>query len=273
MCPNAILCLEALPHNEMGKLQRLEIPSPVPGAQLTSPEQSGEGRPGALPLDPAGGKPPDPRNLEGKEGASHALHNQHRGNAPSLPSKSWRPGASPGGACHQSATGSSAGGVGGKAPRLFHPIALIRRAELLDGRIVDVRIADGRISAVGTFQPEPLEPVIDAEFCLLLPGLHDHHIHVAAAAAALASVRCGPPEVRDLDGLAARLRQPGTGWLRGVAYHESVAGLIDRDWLDRAVSDRPVRIQHRSGRLWILQFRRALSSGQIGIEGAARIGA
>jgi len=85
---------------------------------------------------------------------------------------------------------------------------------------------------------------------LLLPGLHDHHIHVAALAASLTSVRCGPPEVRDGDAFAACLKVPGNGWLRATGYHESVAGMLDADMLDRIVPDRPVRVQHRSGRMW-----------------------
>jgi len=44
----------------------------------------------------------------------------------------------------------------------------------------------------------------------------------------------------------------GDGWLRGVNYHESIAGDLDRWQLDMLVSDRPARIQHRSGKLWIL---------------------
>jgi predicted amidohydrolase YtcJ len=47
----------------------------------------------------------------------------------------------------------------------------------------------------------------------------------------------------------------GSGWLRGVGYHEHVAGDIDRSWLDRHGPPRPVRLQHRSGRLWILNSR------------------
>ncbi|MFT5483534.1 MAG: putative amidohydrolase YtcJ [Halieaceae bacterium] len=41
-------------------------------------------------------------------------------------------------------------------------------------------------------------------------------------------------------------------WLRGIAYHPSIAGDIDRDWLDQHIPDRPVRVQHRGGRLWVL---------------------
>lgn len=109
--------------------------------------------------------------------------------------------------------------------------------------------------AIGALPADPGEQVIDAACGLLLPGLHDHHVHLAATAASLASVRCGPPHVTDEDQLAAALRIPGEGWLRGIGYHESVAGMIDRHWLDRVVRDRPVRIQHRSGRLWTFNTR------------------
>jgi predicted amidohydrolase YtcJ len=50
---------------------------------------------------------------------------------------------------------------------------------------------------------------------------------------------------------AARTAPPG-GWVRGVGYHQSVAGDLDRRGLDAAITDRPVRVQHRSGALWIL---------------------
>jgi predicted amidohydrolase YtcJ len=127
---------------------------------------------------------------------------------------------------------------------------LIRRAELEDGTIADVRIDARRITAIGDLAPLLQEPVVDARGGLLLPGLHDHHIHVAATAAALSSVRCGPPDVIDEAGFAAALRAPGDGWLRATGYHESVAGMLDTRALDRIVADRPVRVQHRSGRMW-----------------------
>ena len=42
------------------------------------------------------------------------------------------------------------------------------------------------------------------------------------------------------------------GWIRGVGYFESVAGELDRARLDRLAPARPLRIQHRSGALWML---------------------
>ena len=129
---------------------------------------------------------------------------------------------------------------------------LIRGAERDGSGQGDVRIAHGRIAAIGQLAPRDGERVIDARGGLLLPGLHDHHIHVAALAAALTSVPCGPPAIHDLDGLTAALRRPGRGWLRGIGYHESVAGLLDRSALDVIAPDRPVRVQHRGGRMWFL---------------------
>jgi predicted amidohydrolase YtcJ len=128
---------------------------------------------------------------------------------------------------------------------------LIRNAEIWDGsECCDLRIAEGRIAAIGALAPLGGEPVIDARGGALLPGLHDHHIHLAALAARRQSLFCGPPEVADADALAARLSTPGRGWLRGIGYHESVAGMLDAAMLDAMAPDRPVRIQHRSGRMW-----------------------
>lgn len=127
---------------------------------------------------------------------------------------------------------------------------LIRRAELEDGRVCDIRIADERIAAIGGLDPTDGETIIEASGGLLLPGLHDHHIHTAALAAARTSIRCGPPEVTDSTSLAAALGVPGSDWLRATGYHESVAGMLDRATLDRIAPDRPLRIQHRGGRMW-----------------------
>ena len=129
--------------------------------------------------------------------------------------------------------------------------SLFRNVQV-DGARVDVRLARGRVSMIGQLAARPGERVVEAEGGALLPGLHDHHIHGAALAVARSSVACGPPDVLDAEGLASALGRPGTGWLRGVGYHESVAGMLDTATLDRWARDRPVRVQHRSGRMWFL---------------------
>jgi predicted amidohydrolase YtcJ len=103
----------------------------------------------------------------------------------------------------------------------------------------DVRVVDGVIAAIGALEREPGEEVVDAAGGALLPGLWDHHVHLRALAAARASV--------DVSALG-----PGEGWLRATGYHESMGGPLDRWVLDRLVGDRPVRVQHRSGELWVL---------------------
>ncbi|PLW69180.1 amidohydrolase family protein [Pseudohalioglobus lutimaris] len=131
---------------------------------------------------------------------------------------------------------------------------LIQNAELGGTRVVDVRCDNGRVTRIGErLAASPGELCIDAAGGALLPGLHDHHLHLLALAAAESSVVCGPPRVTTMRQLAQVLRaQAGSGWIRGIAYHESVAGDIDRRVLDQLVADRPVRIQHRSGKLWMV---------------------
>jgi predicted amidohydrolase YtcJ len=152
---------------------------------------------------------------------------------------------------------------------------LIRNAEIEGAAPIDLRIDDGHVSASGvSLERRTGEPVLDADGGALLPGLHDHHLHLFALAASLDSVRCGPPDVRtpaDLErSLQSHSRRRSVSragattssqstassarqqWLRGIGYCESVAGPLDRWALDHWVADRPVRIQHRSGALWIL---------------------
>ncbi|WP_197375737.1 amidohydrolase family protein [Mycolicibacterium baixiangningiae] len=130
---------------------------------------------------------------------------------------------------------------------------LIQRATLLDGSRVDIRSAD-RIRAVAeTLEPERGETVLDAGYATVIPGLHDHHVHLHAAAAAFDSVRVGPADVGHRDGLTRALADavPGEdGWIRAVGYHEAVAGPLDRALLDELGPPVPVRVQHRSGVLW-----------------------
>jgi predicted amidohydrolase YtcJ len=124
-------------------------------------------------------------------------------------------------------------------------MSLLFRDVEVRGSRVDVRVQDGLISAVGPSLSAGSSSVVDGGGGALLPGLHDHHLHLLSLAASLHSVDCST-------GLAGLAAAPGTGWVRGVGYHESVAGPLDRHLLDRLVPDRPVRVQHRSGSLWVL---------------------
>ncbi|MFJ8023532.1 amidohydrolase family protein [Streptomyces sp. NPDC096311] len=143
------------------------------------------------------------------------------------------------------------------------PGLLIRNAEL-HGRITtDVRIRDGAVLEIGAgLTVHRGEDVLDARGGALLPGLCDHHLHLHAMAAADRSVLCGPPSVTGREALAEALsRAPSDdrGWVRGIGYSEEVAGLLDSAGLDRLHPDRPVRLQHRSGALWVVNSAGARS--------------
>lgn len=131
---------------------------------------------------------------------------------------------------------------------------LIRQAAL-SGALVDLRV-NAVVEAVAPhLEPRPGEAVLDAHGGELLPGLHDHHIHIYAAAAAATALDCqvgpGNPE-RGRERLAERIAEhPGQGWVRGINYHEQQLGELDRWMLDAMCSNRPLRIQHRSGKVWV----------------------
>ncbi len=142
---------------------------------------------------------------------------------------------------------------------------LIKRATLLGGTTVDIRVSE-RIDQMGEdLVAERGEGVLYAGGGTVLPGLHDHHVHVRSAASALDSFFVGPPGVTTKAQLTQLLSNatPGPdGWIRAVGYHESVAGELDRAALDALVPRVPVRIQHRSGALWILN---SAALGRVGL--------
>jgi predicted amidohydrolase YtcJ len=132
---------------------------------------------------------------------------------------------------------------------------LIQRATLLDGTVTDIRVG-AQIDELGDgLRPERGETVLDAHGATVIPGLHDHHVHLRSAAAAMDSLLLGPPAIRTKEQLAQALSTANPkvdGWIRAIGYHESVAGELDRAALDAIVPGGPVRVQHRSGALWIL---------------------
>ncbi len=138
---------------------------------------------------------------------------------------------------------------------------LITDAEVQGAR-VDVHIRQGHIDWISPTRTSPAprasrwpppsaERTIEAQGGALLPGLHDHHTHLLAMAAAQSSldVRHG-----NLDQVIrqAHAVQPAGAWLRLIGYDESVSGPLDRDRLDALAPARPVRVQHRSGAMWVL---------------------
>jgi predicted amidohydrolase YtcJ len=121
------------------------------------------------------------------------------------------------------------------------------------GVLRDVRVRYAKIAEIGTALAGHGEQVVSGAGGALLPGLHDHHCHLLATAAAADSVPCGPPEVTTMAGLEAALRsavQGGAaskdGWVRGVGYDDAVAGPLDSAALDRLAAEVPVRVGRMS---------------------------
>jgi predicted amidohydrolase YtcJ len=124
---------------------------------------------------------------------------------------------------------------------------LIRNVEIGGRPNQDCLVRDGAIAAVGRNLPNPGVDELPGRGGALLPGLADHHLHLFAMAAAAHSFDLSLHA--DLNALS-RFNTAG-GWVRVVGWDER-HGDLDRDRLDALVGDRPVRVQHRSGALWVL---------------------
>lgn len=126
----------------------------------------------------------------------------------------------------------------------------------VDGERVDVRMEGPEVVAVGRDLPRAGARRIDAGGAALLPGLHDHHLHLLAMAAAATSVSVGDPGCAGEGAFDAVVRdahasQAAGEWLRVVGYDER-HGPLDRHRLDRLAPGRAVRVQHRSGAAWVV---------------------
>ena len=123
-----------------------------------------------------------------------------------------------------------------------------------EGTPFDLRFSEQILERSATLVPRPDEPVHDAGGRCAVPGLHDHHCHFLAYAAALASVDCAASALEQPEALIRFLSEQlpnHSDGLRAIGYHEGGHGLIDRHALNRLSSSVPVRVQHRTGRLWI----------------------
>ncbi|BBC31264.1 hypothetical protein SGFS_025580 [Streptomyces graminofaciens] len=118
---------------------------------------------------------------------------------------------------------------------------------------VDCRIRDGVVAEIGPrLSPRADEFVVRGEGGALLPGLADHHLHLTAMAASYTSLDVS---ALSREGLASALAEaaPGTdGWVRAVGFDDVLHGDLDRDVVDRWNNAVPVRVQHRSGALWVV---------------------
>lgn len=131
---------------------------------------------------------------------------------------------------------------------------LIRNVEIGGRAGLDVRIEDGRISEIGARLGRCADD-IDGRGGGLIPGLHDHHIHLFALAAQASSVALD--DLTSADQLRARIQAataalPAAAWLRATGYHERIAGDLGRHELDALAPRHRLRIQHQTGSLWML---------------------
>ena len=131
---------------------------------------------------------------------------------------------------------------------------LLRGAEV-EGRLLDMRLDGGVIAEIGPDLPRhDGEAMLDAAGGALLPGLHDHHVHLLAMAARGSSVdldACSSTtEVAQV--IAEAAAAASDGWVRVVGYDEHRHGLLDLGGLDACSAAAAVRVQHRTGLSWLL---------------------
>jgi predicted amidohydrolase YtcJ len=141
---------------------------------------------------------------------------------------------------------------------------MVRSLVVVDAEIGDrpgqaVRIEGDEIVAVGDVATVDRRGADLLDGCggALLPGLHDHHLHLLALAARMGSTDLGssttPAEAdRVLHAAAGVGSVDPVGWIRVAGYDEHRHGPLDRHRLDRLVGRRSVRVQHRSGLAWVV---------------------
>ena len=133
---------------------------------------------------------------------------------------------------------------------------LVRNVAVRGQSGLDVRAGSELILEIGrSLARRSGEEVIDGAGGVVIPGLHDHHIHLRAAVAARHSVDvAAAANAVEFDAMvsaaADRARQPA--WLRITGWNEHAAGQLDRHRLDLLTGQVPVRVQHRSGAIWVL---------------------
>lgn len=133
---------------------------------------------------------------------------------------------------------------------------LITNAEV-EGRYVSVVIDNGIIATVADevdLAVERADVAVDAAGGALLPGLHDHHVHLLAMAARRNSVDVD--DINSPSGFDRALQMAAAAangeWVRVAGYDEYRHGPLEVGRLDALVGRVCVRVQHRSGLAWVL---------------------
>lgn len=135
------------------------------------------------------------------------------------------------------------------------PDLLIRNTQVNGQSGCDVLIRAGRVQQIGCGLKAHGE-VIEAQGGALLPGLEDRHLHLLATAAQRESVCLqGAADMTELTGLLGRSVTAAAGpgaWVRATGLNTTAFPEIDRVLLDKISPRVPVRVQDRTGALWIL---------------------
>ena len=134
---------------------------------------------------------------------------------------------------------------------------LIRNVVVGSSPHLDVRADENVILEVGrALTRQHGEQVLDGAGGALIPGLHDHHVHLRAVVAARHSADVSAAAIPgDFDHMvvtAASEAADRKDWLRVVGWDEHASGPLDRYRLDALAGAVPVRVQHRSGAMWVL---------------------
>lgn len=129
---------------------------------------------------------------------------------------------------------------------------LIRHVEIAGFGHADCRVTGSEVAEVGRGLSARIdEMVIEGQGGALMPGLADHHVHLSAMAAQLGSVDLSWVRGADVATVISESAPGPDGWVRAVGLDDP-RGIVDREVVDRWRPEVPVRVQHRSGALWVL---------------------
>ena len=129
-----------------------------------------------------------------------------------------------------------------------------------------VAVTNSRIVGLGDRKDQSLfidkrTRIIDCRDKMVLPGFIDPHIHLASFAESFVTVNVGPgKDIHSIADLQEKIRTysqnlPTGKWIRGKGYNEfylKEKRHPDRWDLDKATSEHPIKLTHRSGHAHVL---------------------